>query len=77
MASQLFAPHYAKPVARKLTEGAALRERPDAASEALAEMDAGEEFKLLDITGAWAWGYRGSDHLVGYIPASALGQAPD
>jgi hypothetical protein len=36
-------------------------------------MKPGEEFALLDVTGGWAWGYRRSDHLVGYLPAEALG----
>lgn len=35
-------------------------------------MKAGEEFALLDVTGNWAWGYRASDHMVGYIEASKL-----
>jgi len=31
-----------------------------------------EEFAMLDVTGCWAWGYRRSDHLVGYVKADCL-----
>ena len=75
LASRLFAPHYAKAVARRLKTGASLHISPDQQSELMAELGAGEEFCLLDITGKWAWGYRASDHLVGYVQASALEDA--
>lgn len=69
-----FAPHYAEAVFWRVTRDAPLREQAggDAARTMLAS---GEEFALLDLTGGWAWGYRLSDHLVGYVEASAL--APD
>lgn len=51
--------------------GAALQASP-ANAEELARLAPGEAFALLDITAGWAWGYRASDHLVGYIPAEAL-----
>lgn len=35
-------------------------------------MAEGDEFALLDVTGGWAWGYRRSDHKVGYLRAEAL-----
>ena len=31
-----------------------------------------EEFALLDTSGDWAWGYRLSDHRVGYVRLSDL-----
>jgi hypothetical protein len=43
---------------------------PDA--EAVAELKAGEEFAVLDISGGWAWGYRRADHRVGYVPLDNL-----
>jgi hypothetical protein len=45
---------------------------PSDLSEERFEMQPGEEFALLDVTGCWAWGYRRSDHRVGYILADKL-----
>jgi hypothetical protein len=69
----LFAPHYARPVPRICGQ------RPASAHAAASEeaktlytMQPGEEFALLDVTGRWAWGYRRSDHRVGYVLAELL-----
>ena len=71
LASKLFTPHYAQAVSRKVSvSGAALHATPD--GEGLANLAADEEFALLDITAGWAWGYRASDHMVGYVRAEAL-----
>lgn len=73
LAAHLFAPHYARPVIRYCGPlPAAVRGLPTVESEALFHLDAGEEFALLDVTGAWAWGYRRSDHRVGYLSATDL-----
>jgi len=32
----------------------------------------GEEFAVIDLSGGIAWGYCVKDHLVGYVPISAL-----
>lgn len=73
LADRLFAPHYAEPVPRTVgPEGASLYASPDLGSETIAELPPGESFALLDVTGGWAWGYRQSDHLVGYALASGL-----
>lgn len=72
LAGQLFAPHYARPVTRVCKVRTQLRSGPSKEVETLLEMAAGEEFALLDITGGWAWGYRRSDHRVGYLPADSL-----
>jgi hypothetical protein len=73
LAAHLFAPHYARPVIRYCGPSpAAVRASPVLSSEALFELDAGEEFALLDVTGGWAWGYRRSDHRVGYLSADNL-----
>ena len=73
LAGQLFAPHYARPVARLcLTPGTIVYASASESSERLFEMDQGEEFALLDVTGRWAWGYRRSDHRVGYLLADHL-----
>jgi len=53
-----------------------VRAAPADEAESLYELVPGEEFALLDVTGRWAWGYRRSDHLVGYLPADALIEKP-
>jgi len=68
----LFAPHYARPVTRHARIAAAVHEAPTSESQILFEMAPGEEFAMLDVTGRWAWGYRRSDHLVGYLKADCL-----
>lgn len=66
-----FAPHYAEPAIRQVVHDAPLFEQ--AGGEAIrATLKGGESFAMLDVTGDWAWGYRLSDHLVGYVEASAL-----
>ena len=73
LAGQLFAPHYARPVTRICNVAASVRSAPMEESDALYELSPGEEFALLDVTGGWAWGYRRRDHMIGYMPADALG----
>ena len=70
LASTHFAPHYVKPVTRQIAAGP-LFAAAKAESTVVAELG-DEEFELLDITGGWAWGFRTSDHVVGYIPADRL-----
>ena len=58
--------------------GAALFEAPARAEAAVAELEPGEAFAMLDETGGWAWGYRLCDHRVGYLAAANLEPAgPD
>jgi hypothetical protein len=76
LADRLFAPHYAEPVSRAAgPRGATLYASAELSTEAIAELEPHEAFALLDITGEWAWGYRTSDHLVGYLLASGLAPA--
>lgn len=75
LAGQLIAPHYARAMSRRVAEGAELRESNDDQSALVAELTAGEELAVLDITGAWAWGYRRKDHRVGYVAVDRLAPA--
>jgi hypothetical protein len=75
LADRLFAPHYVEPVSRSTKQAATLHVKPDLASETIGQLEAGEAFALLEIAGDWAWGYRESDHLVGYLQASRLASA--
>jgi hypothetical protein len=69
----LFAPHYARPVTRRCgARPSAVREKPGAEAPPIAPLAPGEEFAVLDISGGWAWGYRRTDHLVGYVPEGDL-----
>ena len=57
------------------TAGAAasvIRIAPVEDAEVVSELNPGDEFAVLDITGGWAWGYRRANHHVGYVPAQHL-----
>ena len=55
---------------RRCIEDAELR--PAAEGEASATVKAGDEFAVLDCGRGLAWGYRVSDHLVGYVDRAKL-----
>lgn len=57
---------------RRLAEAATLRSGPGAEAEAIAELDAGEPFAMLDDSVGWAWGYAGTGRRVGYVRSEAL-----
>jgi len=71
LAGRIIASHYAEPLVRHLVAAAALLGEPDG-SEALAQLKAGDEIRMLDMSRGWAWGY-GPDGRVGYIRAEAVG----
>ena len=54
---------------------ATVREKPSDSAGPVTQLQPGEEFAVLEIAGGWAWGYRRSNHHVGYVPASALADA--
>lgn len=72
LADRLFAPHYVRPVTRTCLAPSVVRAAAAEDAEPRYEMAEGDEFALLDVTGGWAWGYRRSDHKVGYLRAEAL-----
>ncbi len=41
-------------------------------ADVVSELNPGDEFAVLDISGGWAWGYRRLNHHVGYVPADQL-----
>ena len=70
LAGSVIASHYAEPLAMSLRRPAMLVAEPGDQGEALGELAAGTEMRILDKSRGWAWGYAGG--LVGYVPASAL-----
>ena len=77
LAGQLFAPHYARPMMRSCGMRATfVRPKPSAEAPPSSELLPGEEFAVLEFSGAWAWGYCRHDHYVGYVEAIQLVDAP-
>lgn len=75
LAGKLFVPHYAQPMAMTCTAStAALLESPDTDAAQIGTLSAGDVFMAVDLSGGWAWGFKADDHLVGYVPLSALEQ---
>ena len=72
LAGRVISSHYAEPLIRHLVAAAKLLLEPNPASETLAELKAGDEIRMLDLSRGWAWGY-GPDGRVGYIAAEAVG----
>lgn len=70
LAGRVIASHYAEPLLRHLVAAAQLLGEPG--GEVLAELRAGDEIRMLDLSRGWAWGY-GPDGRVGYIEAGAVG----
>ena len=75
LADRVFAPHYAAPIARKLSADTPLRLARAADSEVIAHLKAGEIFEMLELAGNLAWGVAAASGLVGYVAAAALGDS--
>ncbi len=76
LAGKLFVPHYAQPMAMTCTDDAtSIFATPDRESETLGSLDQGASFMVVDMAGDWAWGFRASDHIVGYVDMASLAQA--
>lgn len=76
LAEQVFAPHYAAPVALTLDAGGPLREGRDADTAVVAALAAGDRFEVLDIVADCAWGVAPDRGLVGWIARGMLGGLP-
>ena len=75
LAGKLFAPHYVVPMERAVTAAfSPLRKTPHDDAEQTSELLLGERFMVLDIAGAWAWGYCQHDCYNGYSALDALGE---
>ena len=75
LAGKLFAPHYVVPMERMVTAAfSPLRKTPHDDAEQTSELLMGERLMVLDIAGAWAWGYCRHDCYNGYLALDALGE---
>jgi len=72
LAGRVIASHYAEPLVRHLVAATALLREPHDDAERLAELRAGDEIRMLDLSRGWAWAY-GPNGQVGYIEADAVG----
>lgn len=73
LAGQVIASHFVDPVDCTLIRSAAFRSAPNDDAELIADLDAGEQFRLLESKLGWGWGYAGAEDKVGYVKADALG----
>ena len=74
LAGRVIASHYAEPLERVLAEDADLLADPADGAEVLAQLSAGETLSMLDNSRGWAWGYAGSERLVGYVRSEVVAQ---
>jgi hypothetical protein len=72
LAGRVIASHYADPLVRHLVTGSPFLAEPAEDDGLLAQLVAGDEMRVLDISRGWAWGY-GPDGRVGYVRAEAVG----
>ncbi len=68
----MIASHYAEPLDRVVTSSTILRAGPSDEAEAVAELEAGDPFAMLDNSLGWAWGYGGKQRRVGYVRSETL-----
>ncbi len=76
LAGRVIALHYALPLLRTVAVSAPLRAEASEDSPAIAELQPGEPFEMLDDSLGWAWGYGGAKRLVGYLHSESLGGRP-
>jgi hypothetical protein len=69
----VIASHYAEPLDCVVVGRSALRSDPASDSEAVAVLDPGEPFAMLENSVGWAWGYGGKERRVGYVRCEDLG----
>lgn len=73
LAGRWFAPHYAEP--ERWSCGALplpVQETPAAGAKVIGQLEPGDPFAVLEISGDWAWGFREADRCVGYVSSTGL-----
>jgi hypothetical protein len=71
LAGRVIASHYAEPLLRQVGKAAVARAAPSPESAEVAQVAVGDEFRMLDKSRGWAWGYL-ADGRVAYLPADAV-----
>lgn len=72
LAGRVIASHYAEPLGLVVASASVLRSEPSDSAAAIADLDAGETFDMLDDSLGWAWGYVGQARRVGYVRSEEL-----
>lgn len=71
LAGCVIASHYAEPLTRHIVTNVPFRARPDDGAEAIGRLRKGDEIRMLNMSGGWAWGY-GPNGKVGYVRTEAV-----
>jgi hypothetical protein len=69
----VIASHYAEPVERVIVTTTVLRSSPADDGEVVRDLMPGDQFRMLDDSVGWAWGYAGNERRVGYVRSEAVG----
>lgn len=77
LADQVFAPHYAAPLAMVATTATSVRASPAADANELVRLAVGDIFETLDLSGKLAWGIARPSGIVGYVDRSALAHSAE
>lgn len=73
LAHEVFAPHYARALAYRVTAPTPVLAEPGE-GDVRAQLNAGDTFCVLDISGGYAWG-KLADGTPGYVVMTALSQS--
>lgn len=71
LAGRVIASHYAEPLLRRFRATATAFAEPSNDSAALAAVQIGDLFRMLDCSRGWAWGYL-ADGRVAYVAADTV-----
>ena len=71
LAGRVIASHYAEPLLRHIAKAAVARAAPSPDSAEVAQVAPGDEFRMLDKSRGWAWGYL-ADGRVAYLAADTV-----
>ena len=72
LASQVFAPHYAAPLAMRAIAAVPILAAPSPDAELLGTLAAGDIFEVLEVTSSYCWGQARSSGVVGYVAGDRL-----
>ncbi|MBY8827781.1 SH3 domain-containing protein [Hephaestia sp. CMS5P-6] len=76
LAAQVFAPHYAQPIAMLAVRDTPILASANPDAEIFAHLRSGDTFDVLEITTTWCWGQQPGG-VVGYVARDALDRAAE